>query len=176
MAVIGASAWIVSDLLELLGGGFSVTSMWVTLVAFLLMAIGVWGLHKTQAPDKNMLSLAGASLMSGSLLLFSVQAAQFIGSPETSAVGQGAQDPLFVFGALAMTVGIILFGAAVIRIGHYPAWTGIAMIVLITLTLGVEALGLGLLYQNMVNVGISTTLIFMGVRSLRVLNVRDAQL
>ena len=103
-AVMGAGAWIVSEVLEMSAGGFSAASMWVSVVAFLLMAVGIWGLHRIQARDKNALSLAGALLMSLSLVVFSIQALQFLSSPGTSAAGQAATDPLFVVGALAMVV------------------------------------------------------------------------
>jgi hypothetical protein len=46
-----------SEIIEIFGGGYSTPSLAVTLTAFLLLTIGFWGLHKSQSPDKNMLSL-----------------------------------------------------------------------------------------------------------------------
>ena len=160
----GAGCWIVSEIGEITGGGFSAVSLAITLGAFLLLAIGIWGLHRSQPSGKNMLSLSGAVLTSLAFAIFALVSIQLMMSESTT---EDAEAPLFMVGALAMVVGVILFGISVIKTKYYPAWTGLGLIVLALISLTVGVLSLPVLIQNISNLILACILIYMGVHALK---------
>ncbi len=68
VAAVGGALLILSEIVEVVGGGFSPTHFALTIAAFFVLSVGIWGLHAGQAPKGGRLSLLGAALFSvGSL-------------------------------------------------------------------------------------------------------------
>ena len=163
-AIVGTVLWMASEIFELSGGGFSEISLLITVGAFLLLAIGCWGLHGSQSPERNVLSFSGTLLISLAFAIFAVLTFQLMtgqASPET------IESPLFRIGGILMVLGAVVFGIAVSRAALFPVWTGAAMIVLSIGTVAIEAvIGPGL-SQNLVNLLLGAILIFMSIHALR---------
>jgi len=140
-AAAGGALWIVSEAVEIAGGGISSPSMALLIAGCLLLAAGVPALHRAQAHRAGALSLAGAAMLSVATALEAL----------TDTIGWGADNvediqaetgPLIpVFGVLLVLGGIAL-GTAILRAGVLPRWTGILLIAAPPLLPVVNAAGL----------------------------------
>ncbi len=72
VAVVGGALLILSEVVEVVGGGFSPTHFVLTIAAFVVLSVGIWRLHAGQAPRSEPLSLVGAALFSAGALLEAV--------------------------------------------------------------------------------------------------------
>ena len=165
--IIGCILWIVSEIFEIVSSGFGVPGLLITIAAFLLVAIGVWSIHKQQAPKKNTLSLIGVLMLMVSLIIFAIISTQMMIAMLSNTTHEYVEGPLFITGAALVSLGSILMGVSVIRIKYFPQWTGIPLIVLPIVTILVEALSLPIMIQNLVNILLASVLIFMSFYSLK---------
>jgi hypothetical protein len=140
-AAAGGALWIVSEAVEVAGGGISPPSMVLLIAGCLLLAVGVPSLHRAQAHRAGALSLTGAAMISVATALEAL----------TDTIGWGADNvediqaetgPLIpVFGVL-LVLGGIAFGIAILRAGALPRWTGVLLIAAPPLLPVVNATGL----------------------------------
>ena len=135
-AIISPLLHILSDLLEVFGGGFSASQLWINYVAFLPIPFLVIGLYAVQLPRSGWMSLTGAIAYGTSFIFFS-------GTTLYALVAKTADYPTLIeelgsiytfFGGL-MVVGGILFGIAVIEAKVLPRWTGWLLIFGVSLNL-----------------------------------------
>jgi hypothetical protein len=166
-AVIAPGLSILSDAVELLGGGFSPFQLSVTYVGFLAVPFVVLGLHASQQPRGGWLSLAGAVAYGTAFIFFAGTVVHAL-AQETrdyaALVGQlGLLYP--VHGGL-MVVGGVLFGLAVARAGVLPRWTGILLVAGALLNLLLALLPLpeasqvaGSVLRNVAFIGMGTALL-----------------
>ncbi len=158
--MLGAAGWIIFEVFELTGGVHRTVISAITVAAFLLVAIGIWGLHQSQAPGKNVLSWIGAISIS---LAFATFAIVDLWPLITSTPLGSGRVPLIRFGTVLAIVGFISFGISIVRTKYYPQWTAVALWVLF----------IGGMWSgsrpgaHIINIVMSALLIFMGVHALR---------
>jgi hypothetical protein len=129
-AVVFSAVYIASDLLELAQGGFSPVQLGLTYAAEAAIPLFVPALWAAQRPAIGRLGLAGAMgyayayvFFTGTVLYSLVER-----SPDWSALLAATEPWMTVHGALMVVAGVA-FGAAVVRAGVLPAWTGWALAV-----------------------------------------------
>lgn len=167
VCLLGASMWIASEVAEMLSNGFSSVSLSINIFAFTFLAIGWWGLDHIQTTGNSM-SWFGTIGLSAAFLIFTVISLQMFQTGNT----QGAElSMLYMVGIAAMIVGGILFGSSILKLDYFPKWTGILMILLIVVSLSGIALELPGIVQNISNILLSCTLIYMCFFGLNSLNV-----
>jgi hypothetical protein len=132
-ALIGAACcWIVSEILELGSGGRTGLTLLLTAAFHLLMVAGIWGAWAGQRGGGDLLSRLGAGMASlGYLILVYPPVAVALGSSVTAAgyVEYLGSNPLFRLAGILVTVGLPLFGIAILRAGSYPLWIGLVLLV-----------------------------------------------
>ncbi|MGH3145497.1 MAG: hypothetical protein ACRDTR_06805 [Rubrobacter sp.] len=121
VAMVGGGLLILSETVEVAGGGFSRPSFAVTTVAFFTLAAGIWGLHARQAMAAGRASLIGAALFSVGAFLEGVADVIGFGSA-TEAELQARTGLLVPIAFVILILGAILFGTAALRAGVYPRW------------------------------------------------------
>ena len=135
-AIISPLLHILSDLLEVFGGGFSAIQLWINYLAFLPIPFMMVGLYAFQRPRVGWLSLVGAIAYGTSFIFFA-------GTTLYALVAKTADYPTLIeelgsiytfFGGL-MVAGGILFGIAAIVAGVFPKWTGWLLILGVSLNL-----------------------------------------
>lgn len=166
VAAIGGGLLILSEIVELAGGGFSSSSFAVTIAAFFTLAAGIWGLHAGQAPRGGRLSLIGAALFSAGAFLEGV--ADVIGfGAATEAELQAETGLLVPVGFGVLIPGAIFFGVAALRAGFYPPWAAVATMVAPILLPFIFALGLPLVLTSLANALLGAAFVVMGLRARR---------
>ncbi len=158
--MLGTAGWIIFEVLELTGGVPRTVMSVIAAAAFLFVAIGIWGLHLSQAPGKNVLSGIGAISMSLAFALFAI--ADFWTVVASTPPGIAGKQ-LIGIGTLVTIAGVVTFGISIVRTKHYPPWTGVALWVLL---LGGLFSGSGAA-PHIINILFSGLLVFMGVHALR---------
>ena len=135
-AIVSPLLHILSDLLEVFGGGFSASQLWINYVAFLPIPFLTIGLYAIQRPHSGWMSLIGAIAYGTSFIFFS-------GTTLYALVAQTADysklleelGSIYTFHGGLMVAGAILFGVAVIVAGILPKWTGWLLILGVSLNL-----------------------------------------
>lgn len=174
VTIIAFTLHILSDVLEILGGGFSVNQLWINYVAFLPIPFLMIGLYAFQCSSSGWMSLTGAIAYGTSFIFFS-------GTTLYALVAKTVDYPTLVeelgsiytfFGGL-MVVGGILFGIAVIEAKVLPRWTGWLLIFGVSLNLLFSLLAfpdLSHIFASMVRniafIGMGVAIIRLGNRSL----------
>jgi hypothetical protein len=131
-AVVFSVLYFVSDLMELVSGGFTLPQLFLTYLSEAAIPVFVLGLYAVQRPHIGRLGLLGAVgyayayvFFTGTVLL------AIVNRPASWDALVGELGPwVTLHGALMVVAGTAL-GVAVIRAGTLPAWTGA------TLTAGV---------------------------------------
>lgn len=162
--LFGALGWLISEIMELAGGGFTAASLLVSSITFILLGIGWWGLHLSQTSG-NTLSMIGTVLISLAFILFGVISLQMRGEG-VATDAEVAPGTMFMIAAGSMVLGGIIFGISILRIGYFPSWTGIVLIILMALAVVVPLANLSGIIQNVSNMLLSAMLIFMGYLGL----------
>jgi len=139
--MVGGMVWLLVGLLDVTTGPFipprSVTPM-LLIIALLLLALGLVGLHALQGP-----SLQGGSYgrigLAGLYTALAAIAAQVFGWFVILAGSAALLWLVSPVGPLVMLVGFVLYGAATVQARVLPPWYGVLLIVLmpILLVLGV---------------------------------------
>jgi hypothetical protein len=128
-AVVFSALYLVSDVLELLHGGFSTAQLVLTYIAEAAIPLVVIGLYAVQRPRIGRLGLVGAVgyayayvFFTGTVLLALVER-----SPDWDAL-VGDLGPWVTVHGLLMVLAGSAFGLAVIKAGVLPRWTGVLLI------------------------------------------------
>lgn len=164
VAAVGGGLLILSEIVEIAGGGFSRPSFAVTTVAFFVLAAGIWGLHAGQATAGGWPSLLGAALFSVGAFLEGVADVIGFGSA-TEAELQARTGLLVPIAFLILILGAILFGTAALRAGVYPRWAAAVTIVAPMLLPIIFALGLPFIGTSVANTALGAAFVVMGLRA-----------
>lgn len=161
-AILGASLWIISEFLEMGSDkGSTPLSLWMTSIWHPILALGFWGLHKSQSPGKNTLSLIGVVLLIISFLVFAPVSIMILNSPVNSFSEFMEEHPFFQLFGLASVAGYILFGIAMIRTRYFPGWMGYCIIAAFLLGMAQAFAHLPELVQHVAFIGASLIIISM---------------
>jgi len=158
-AVLGYLCWMISEVVEIIHGGFNPTVYYLTAAFHLFSGIGIWGLHLVQYRSKNTLSLIGTVMVSLSYLSLVYLPIQVLHSG-LSGVEFVELNPMYKIPAFVNVTGLILFGIAVIRSKFYPMWTGAFIIVGSIIFLTAMMNGFQTV-ANINNITLSATIIYM---------------
>ena len=161
--IIGATAMILSalyflsDVIEVIEGGFSTSQLWLTLIAEAGIPIFVVGLAGLQRPHFGRLGMISASAYACSYVFFTATVVYALvnNTKDYQTLSNELGALMIAPGALMVFAGLG-FGYAVLRARVLPAWTGVALmagVVLVALAqsapdgaqlaaAGVRALGL----------------------------------
>lgn len=127
LLLAAAACWMVSEVLELVAGGRTPLSLWLTAIFHLFMAAGIWSAYSGQGAAKGRLSLVGAGMASiGFLVLVYPPIAASQGPPELFAE---LMTPPSTYGmaGIVVTLGLTLFGVAVLLRKSYRRWIGVVL-------------------------------------------------
>jgi hypothetical protein len=147
LAVASSVLYFVSDVIEVVQGGFSTGQLWLTLVAEATVPIFVIGLWLVQRPRIGRIGTVSAIAYAYSFVFFTgtVVYALVDGTREFEQLGAALSPWMTIHGAVMLIAGVGL-GYAVSRAGVFPRWTGMALaagVVLIPLSMGAaDAVGL----------------------------------
>ena len=134
--MVGGAAWVLVGLLDVTTGPFmppgSVTPV-LLIVALLLLALGLVGLHALQGGSYGRIGLAGLYTALAAI------AAQVLGWFVFLAGSAALWWLVSPVGPLVKLVGFVLYGAATVQARVLPRWYGVLLIVFmpILLVLGV---------------------------------------
>ena len=134
--IVGGVVWLLVGLLDVTTGPFippgSVAPV-LLIVALLLLALGLVGLHALQGESYGRIGLAGLYTALAAI------AAQVLGWFVLLAGSTALGWLVSPVGPLATLVGLVLYGAATVQARVLPPWYGVLLIVLmpILLLLGV---------------------------------------
>jgi hypothetical protein len=129
-AVAFSALYFVSDLIELIHGGFSTFQLALTYAAEAAIPLFVLGLYAVQRPQIRTLGLIGALAYAYTFVYFTstVVYALVDHTTDWDALTTHLGAALTVHSVLMVVAGV-MFGAAVIRAHVLPRWTGITLIV-----------------------------------------------
>ena len=136
IAIISPLLHILSDLLEVFGGGYAASQLWINYLAFLPIPWLMIGLYAFQRPRSSWMSLTGAGFYGTSFIFFA-------GTTLYALVSKTANystlldelGSIYTFHGGLMVAGGILFGVAVIKARVLPRWTGWLLIIGVSLNL-----------------------------------------
>ena len=128
-AVVFSALYFVSDLVELVQGGFSTSQLALTYVAEAAIPLFVIGLYAVQRPRIGRLGLVGATGYAYTFMFFTSTVVVALANRTSDWDALAAQfGPwITIHGALMLVAGSA-FGLAVIRAGVLPRWTGVALV------------------------------------------------
>jgi hypothetical protein len=128
-AVVFSAIYLVSDLLELIHGGFSTSQLVLTYAAEAAIPLFVLGLYAVQRPQIGRLGLASAVVYAYTFVYFTstVVYALVERTTDWQALERRLGFWITVHSALMIVAGIG-FGIAVIRARVLPWWTGATLI------------------------------------------------
>jgi hypothetical protein len=129
-AVVFSALYLVSDVLELLHGGFSTAQLVLTYVAEAAIPLFVIGLYAVQRPRIGRLGLLGAVGYAYAYVFFTgtVLLALVDRSPDWDTL-VGNLGPWVPVHGLLMVLAGSAFGVAVVNAGVLPRWTGALLLV-----------------------------------------------
>ncbi len=127
--VVFSALYFVSDLVELVQGGFSTPQLALTYLAEAAIPLFVIGLYAVQRPAIGRLGLFGAVGYAYAFVFFTSTVVVALANRTSGWDALAAQfGPwITIHGAVMMVAGSA-FGVAVIRTGVLPRWTGVALI------------------------------------------------
>jgi hypothetical protein len=130
MALGFSALYFLSDLIEVVQGGFSVPQLWATLVAEGAIPVFVVGLSAVQQPRLGRVGLLGALAYAYTYLVFTgtVVYALVNRTEDYASLSDELGTVIVLHGAVMVLAGIA-FGYAVLRAGLLPAWTARALMI-----------------------------------------------
>ena len=136
IAIISPLLHILSDLLEVFGGGYGASQLWINYLAFLPIPWLMIGLYAFQRPRSSWMSLAGAIAYGTSFIFFAGTTLYALVS-KTADYSTLLEElgGIYTFHGVLMVAGGILFGVAVIKARVLPRWTGWLLILGVSLNL-----------------------------------------
>jgi hypothetical protein len=128
-AVVFSALYFLSDVLEVLHGGFSTTQLVLTYVAEAAIPFFVIGLYAVQRPRIGTLGLLGAAGYAYAYVFFTgtVLLALVDRSPDWDTLVADLGPWVSVHGLLMVLAGSA-FGVAVVRARMLPRWTGVLLV------------------------------------------------
>jgi hypothetical protein len=128
-AVVFSGLYLLSDLIELAQGGFSILQLALTYAAEAAVPIFVLGLFAVQRPRIGLLGFVGAVLYAYVFVFFTgtVMYALIDHTDDWDALTSRLGAWMTVHSVLMVVAGV-MFAMAVIRAGVLPRWTGITLI------------------------------------------------
>jgi hypothetical protein len=165
-AILAAGIWMLTEIMEIVSGGFSPVQLSLTLVAFVMLPFGVLGFHAAQASKGGWMSLIGAVCFAGAFILWSgVTMLDVVLKTKTEMeiIGGGDIEKIIFWIASVLTVvGSTVFGIAALRVDVFPRWTGIALILAAVFFLVLSLFQVPMVVWNIINVVTCVALIRMG--------------
>jgi Ca2+/Na+ antiporter len=130
-AALGFSViYFVSDLVELAQDGFSTWQLVLTYVAEAAIPLFVLGLYAVQRPQIGRLGLAGAIAYAYAFTYFTgTVLIALVDKPDDFSTLQDRLGAWLVVHGAVMVFAGAAFGAATVRSGVLPAWTGVVLII-----------------------------------------------
>ena len=167
LLIVAGAFWIASELLELLLGGRSTASLWLTAAFHQLMVFGIWGAYRGPGVPRGPLALVAAVLVSLGYLVLVYPPIAVALAPALTIEEFMEANPLFKAAGLAAVLGKVMFGISILRTRIDPAWTGITLTVGPLLFAAVMLSGGPSAIAITANIGVSVALIVIGLRALR---------
>ena len=147
LALTTSVLYFISDLIEVMQGGFSTGQLWLTLVAEAAVPVFVIGLWLVQRPRIGRLGAVSAVAYAYSFVFFTgtVVYALVDGTRDFEHLTEALSPAMTIHGVVMVLAGVG-FGYAVSWAGVLPRWTGISLavgVVFIPLSMGLaDAVGL----------------------------------
>ena len=139
--MLGGVVWVVLGLSEVLGFLQAIPGredVVLLIVALLLTAAGLVGLHALQGTRYGFFGRAGFCVALASLLARALGAGVYL-------AGSSALEWIsYPWGTIGMLVGFVAYGAATMRARVLPLWYGLALIVSVPISLPLAAYGTAL--------------------------------
>ncbi len=139
--MLAGVVWIASGIIDMVvmegQGGASLQEV-LFIVALVGVLGGLGGLHARQTPRYGWLGMAGflAAFIGSTLLLIALVL--------TFVVRSNVLDPVLALGLLGALVGLVLLGAATLRIGVLPRWCGLVLIICLPVAIALGDYGGGI--------------------------------
>ncbi len=139
--MLAGVVWIASGIIDVVvmegQGGASLQEVLFT-VALVGVLGGLVGLHARQTPRYGWLGMAGflAAFIGSALLLIALVL--------TVVVRSNVLDPILALGLLGALVGLVLLGAATLRVGVLPRWCGLVLILCLPVAIALGDYGGGI--------------------------------
>lgn len=140
-ALAGAACWILSELIEVSGGGFSALSLGLTTLAFAALSVGVWGLDGERPTTRAWTAATGVGSLG-----FALMAAVAVDMGLSGGVQH--EGPLFFAAVGTFALGVLALGGLSLATGRHPRWVG----------LGFTLAGLAGLVANAAELGLAANL------------------
>ena len=130
LALTTSVLYFISDLIEVMQGGFSTGQLWFTLVGEAAVPVFVIGLWLVQRPRTARLGAVSAIAYAYCFVFFTgtVVYAMVDGTRDFEHLTEALSPAMTIHGALMVLAGVG-FGYAVSRAGVLPRWTGTALAV-----------------------------------------------
>jgi hypothetical protein len=143
-ALVFSALYLLSDVIEMMQGGFSGAQLWLTLLAEAAVPIFIVGLAVVQRPRIGLLGECSAFAYAYSYVFFTgtVVYALLHGTKDYAALSDRLGPLMVVHGAVMVIAGIG-FGYAVLRAKLLPAWTAVALMVGVILVAAAQGLPAG---------------------------------
>ena len=166
-AIISPLLHILSDLVEVFGGGYSASQLWLNYLAFLPIPFLMIGLYAFQRPRSGWMSLAGGLSYGTSFIFFAgTTLYALVAKTVDYATLLEELGSIYTFHGGLMVVGGILFSIAVIIARVLPRWTGWLFILGVSLNLLFHLLAFPALSQSIGSIVRNIALRGMGVAIL----------
>jgi hypothetical protein len=165
--IAGGACWIVSELLEMAFGGRTALTLMLTAAFHLLMVGGIWAAYAGQGDRKGRLDQVAAAMASVGYLIVVYPPIAVTRDPSLDYIEFMQSSSLFWAAGMLVTLGVALFGAAVLRSRSYPATMGLALLACPLVFMAVILLDGPPLIGFAANVLLGSVFIAMGVRTLR---------
>lgn len=163
-----------TDIIEWVQSGFSVTQLWLNYVAFLPLPAVVLGLYAAQYPRISKLGLVGSLLYGFAFIYFAHSTLEALAT--TAITYEELWSHLgwpYTFHGGLMVVGGLLFGFATWRAGMLPTWTAALFLLGIMTNLVVAVLPVPDLIQTIGSGLRNAGLIGMGWAVVRIGHTKD---
>lgn len=164
--ILGFGCWIVSEVFEIVQGGYSPEVYYLTAAYHVLAGIGVWGIYKVQTPRKNLINLTATAIASIGYLFFAIFPLQVMRSGLSMAEFVAA-NPIYKLAGLVWFAGMMLFSISVIRTGYFPRWAGVIMVFGTVVFTATPIFGWPMLIVNFTNIIFAGTVMRLGFLGLR---------
>ena len=168
-AIVGSSAWIISEIIELFGNEWNIMNLIIVSVAFAGLALGYPGLHLVQKNQGGFLSLIGAVSATFGMIVFLILLIPDL-IIDSEPVRSLAPSPLFMLGYFLSVGGAVFFGISALRARIYPNWTGWVLISGTAISFFMVVLSYSSISQNILHLITAIALISMAKVALSKLN------
>lgn len=165
--VAGAGIWILSEFLEMSGGGRTTTTRWLTIGMHVLLGIGVWGVHQCHGEDSNRLSRIATGIMSIGYLGFAIPLTMAVTNDALSMPELAREHPIFLLAGILATIGASAVGALIIVRRRLPLWAGGVLLIFPWLMLFIHASSLPLIATNLISIAQALAWISIATAAIR---------